>query len=190
MIIVCKANKIDLDLQRKYNKFLRGHRVPSFYIKNLKNLKSIIKQKAESFLRSEEHFIVDVIVSSEKGPSKILILLDGDNGVSIDDCVSLSRAVGNEMEEEELMEDKYTLEVSSPGIDFPLSSPRQYSKNIERSVKVYTEEGEEIKGVLKEVDEKGILLDKEVKKGKKISYEPMQLPFGKIIKTIVQVSFK
>ena len=177
-------------MHRKYNKFLRGHRVPSFYIKNLKNLQSGIRQMAEGFLTNNEHFIVDVLVSTEKGPSKILVLLDGDNGVTIDDCVSLSRAIGHELEENEIMESKYTLEVSSPGVDFPLSSHRQYLKNIGRSVKVYTNEGKEIKGILKEISESVMLLDKEVKKGKKITFEPMELPLEDVKKTIVQVSFK
>ncbi|MEQ9166553.1 MAG: ribosome maturation factor RimP [Fulvivirga sp.] len=156
----------------------------------MKNLQSGIRQMAEGFLTNNEHFIVDVILSSEKGPSKILVLLDGDNGVTIDDCVSLSRAIGHELEENEIMEDKYTLEVSSPGVDFLLSSHRQYLKNIGRSVKVYTNEGEEIKGVLKEISETMLLLDKEVKKGKKITFEPMELSLEDVKKTIVQVSFK
>ena len=145
---------------------------------------------AEGFLTNNEHFIVDVIMSSENGPSRILVLLDGDNGVTIDDCVSLSRAIGHELEENELMESKYTLEVSSPGVDFPLSSERQYLKNIGRSVKIYTNDGKDFIGILKEVSESVIKLDKEVKKGRKITFEPTELPLGEVKKTIVQVSFK
>ncbi len=154
------------------------------------NLQSSIKALAEGHLTSEEHFIVDVIISSESGPSKILILLDGDNGVTIDDCVALSRAVGHEMEETEMMDSKYVLEVSSPGVDFPLASVRQYKKNLGRSIKIYPVEGSDFKGLLKEVSEQGVVIDKEIKKGKKISYEPLQLNFDEIKKTIVQVSFK
>ena len=116
--------------------------------------------------------------------------MDGDNGVTIDDCVKLSRAVGNYLEEEEVMDTKYTLEVSSPGIDIPLSSLRQYRKNIGRRLKISLAEGKDVKGILKEVDENELLLDKEVKKGKKITYEPVKLAFSEINKTIVQVSFK
>jgi len=174
----------------KYSKFLRGQTVPSFYIKNLKNLQEIIERLADDNLAEKEHFIVGVKVSAEKGPSKISILLDGDNGVTIDDCVHLSRSVGHILEEEEIIEAKYTLEVTSPGVDYPLSSLRQYQKNVGRSLKISLNEGKEIKGILKEVSEEKLLIDKEVKKGKKINHEPVEVAFDEINKTIVQVSFK
>ncbi len=181
MIYICR---------RKYNKFLRGQRVPSFYITNLENLQSIVHQLAIENLNGDEFFIADVKVSAEKGPTKISILLDGDNGVTIDDCVALSRAVGNILEERDIISSKYTLEVSSPGVDHPLSSLRQYLKNIDRHIKVTTTEGDEIRGILKEVSEENLLMDREIKKGKKINHEPLQLAMSEIKKTIVQVSFK
>ena len=94
------------------------------------------------------------------------------------------------LEEEELMESKYTLEVTSPGVDFPLSSLRQYRKNVGRKLRITLKEGKDLKGVLKEVDEQKILIDKEVKKGKNIMHEPLAVAFDEINKTIVQVSFK
>ncbi len=181
MIYICRC---------KYNKFLRGQRVPSFYITNLENLQSIVHQLATDNLKGDEFFLADVSVSSEKGPAKISILLDGDNGVTIDDCAVLSRAIGNILEEQNIIGSKYTLEVSSPGVDYPLSSLRQYLKNIDRHLKVTTKEGKEIKGILKGASEEFISLDREVKKGKKITHEPLQLATDEIKKTIVQVSFK
>ncbi len=174
-------------MQRKYNKFLRGHRVPSFY---MKNLQKIVLDIAEKNLTNEDFFIADVVVSSETGPCKIFIFLDGDKGVTIDDCVALSRAVANVLEEEDLVDSKYTLDVSSPGVDFPLNSIRQYTKNVGRDVKVTTTDGTDLKGKLTKVTNEGIVLDKEVKKGKKISLEATELAFNEIKKTIVQVSFK
>jgi ribosome maturation factor RimP len=174
-------------LQRKYNKFLRGHRVPSFY---MKNLQTIVRDIAEKNLTSEDFFIADIVVSSESGPCKIFIFLDGDNGVSIDDCVALSRAVANVLEEEDLVDSKYTLDVSSPGVDFPLNSERQYNKNVGRGVKVITTAGTELRGKLINVTANGIALDKEVKKGNKVSHEPIELAYEDIKRTIVQVSFK
>ena len=156
----------------------------------MKNLQSIVKSIAEQNLKSNDHFIAEVVVSSESGPCKISVFLDGDNGVTIDDCVDLSRAIANELEEADLVEAKYTLDVSSPGVDFPLNSVRQYNKNIGRDVKVTTADGTDIKGKLKGVNTEGIVLDKEQKKGKKISYDQIKIDFKDIKKTIVQVSFK
>jgi ribosome maturation factor RimP len=156
----------------------------------MKNLQTIVRAIAEKNLKNEEYFIADIVVSSENGPSKISVFLDGDNGVSIDDCVDLSRAIANVLEEEDLVDSKYTLDVSSPGVDFPLNSVRQYNKNVGRSVKVTTTEGADLKGKLTTVTAQGIVLDKEVKKGKRVAYEPINLVYNDIKKTIVQVSFK
>lgn len=156
----------------------------------MENLKSIVNQISEENLKDSTFFIVDVNVSSDKGPTKITILLDSDNGVTIDDCVSLSRAVGGTLEERNLIDAKYTLEVTSPGVDHPLNTVRQYRKNIGRKLKLTTTEGAEFKALLKEVSDEKILLDKEVKKGKKIDHEPVELAYNEIKKAIVQVSFK
>ncbi|MCG8390808.1 MAG: ribosome maturation factor RimP [Cytophagales bacterium] len=153
------------------------------------DLKDKIVSLAESNLE-ESHFLVDVVISAKRGPKKVLILLDGDHGVTIDHCARLSRILGQLLDEEELIDDKYMLEVSSPGVDYPITLDRQYRKNIGRNIKVSLKDGTEAKGKLMEVNENGILLDREKKKGKKMEYELSKLLFLEIDKSIVQVSFK
>ncbi len=83
------------------------------------------------------------------------------------------------------------IDVSSPGIDFPLSSKRQYQKNIGRELKVTLTTGTDVYGKLLEVDsEKVKLLVKKKEKGKKATEEEVFFPFEEIKKSIVQVSFK
>lgn len=157
------------------------------------DLKEQLSQIAENHLKDESHFIVDVEISSTKGPKKVLVLLDGDSGVTIDDCADLSRAIGAEVEENNIIEDAYRLEVSSPGLDYPLQSTRQYNKNIGRKLKISLQEGKDIIGILKAVDEEKLVVDHEVKKGKKGSkseYKEVEIPRSEINKTIVQISFK
>ncbi|MBL6444981.1 ribosome assembly cofactor RimP [Fulvivirga sp. 29W222] len=154
------------------------------------NLQEQVAKIAENNLSDKNHFLVDVVISSSKGPKKVLVLLDGDQGVTIDDCADLSRAIGNELEEKGLIEEAFRLEVSSPGVDYPLQSIRQYKKNIDRSVKVIPKEGKEVKGILKSADETKIVVDQEVKKGKKTEYKEVEIPLSEINKTIVQISFK
>lgn len=103
-------------------------------------------------------FLVDFKIKGSAGTEKVLIFIDGDEGISIDQCSRISRRVGSEIEELELMSDKYTLEVSSPGLDYPLTLNRQYVKNIGRSLSVETMEGEKLEGELKEVNEDSIRL--------------------------------
>src|SRR4051812_25762982 len=95
-----------------------------------------IKKIAIDKLANESQFIVDVVVSSRKGPKKVLVLIDGDNGITIDDCANLSRELSKTFDELEWMDDSYTLEVSTPGLDQPLVMHRQFKKNVGRILRV------------------------------------------------------
>lgn len=154
------------------------------------NLHSVISQLAEENLKSDDYYIVAVTVSSKKGGGKIAILLDGDQGVTINDCALLSRAVGQGLEEMGVMDYGYTLEVSSPGLDQPLCSLRQYKKNRGRKIKITISENTDIMGILKEVSDEWLLLDKEIKKGKKVTREPFKIAMKEVKKAVVQVSFR
>ena len=133
-------------------------------------------------------FLVDVQMH---GSGILSILVDGDNGVAISDCVALSRHVGFHLEEENAIEQAYRLEVSSPGLDTPLKLLRQYKKNINRSVKVKLKDGNKREGKLIHTDESGINLQESVKeKGKKAVIVENFIPFCDITDTIVLVSFK
>lgn len=154
------------------------------------SLESKIRVVAEGLLADESHFIVDVSSSGSVHKPKVRILLDGDSGVTIDDCARLSRELGELIENEGIIESAYTLEVSSPGVDQPLEMERQYRKNIGRKLKVRNTDGKEFKGELIHVDAEGI--DLKIVRGKGKAKQEVQehFPFDKIEKAIVQISFK
>ena len=143
----------------------------------------IKKIAEESIQENSDLFLVDVKVKGNSGNQKVLIFVDGDKGVSIDQCSKISRQVASVMEEEDMMEGKYTLEVSSPGLDFPLTLHRQYVKNVGRELTIETLEGEKIEGELTLVKDEIIELRT---KGK----EQTSLPFKEIKQSKVKVSFK
>lgn len=126
------------------------------------------------------------------------VLVDGDQGVSIRDCADISRHVGFHLEEESIIPHAYHLEVSSPGIDTPLTQLRQYQKNIGRSVEVTIEsEGNNLvrEGKLLEVTDSVVTLEavisnKKLPKGRKPAMEIVEIPFESIITTKVLISFK
>lgn len=156
----------------------------------MSDLKHVIVDLVEKHLPDAEHFIVEVKVERVADKTKVLVLVDADQGMTIAACAKLSRALSGELETNELMEEAYTLEVSSPGLDYPLTEKRQYLKNQGRSLKVYLQTGEEILGKLKEVEELGIKLGVTKKeKGKKSVEEERIVSFTEIKKSIVQVSF-
>ena len=142
---------------------------------------------AEECLVSPLHFIVSTSVSAGKGGRKIQVVVDGDNGLDIDTCSKISRMLSSKLDELQL-DFPYTLEVTSPGIDQPLTSIRQYRKNIGRKVKVVTPEKEFI-GTLMQVESEFIKITQTVGKGKKAESQDSEIPFSQIKKTIVQVTF-
>ena len=126
------------------------------------DLKERVWQMVEQFLPNESIFLVEVKISS-KNASHIRVILDGDEGVSIDQCASISRQLGHQLEEEDVMEHAYTLEVSSPGFDHPLQFKRQYYSRVGRRVELVLHEGDSIKGKLLAVNEKDVQIAKEKK---------------------------
>jgi len=150
-----------------------------------------ISEMAQASLPESNLFIVDVAVSDNPARPKITVLADGQQGITIDQCATLSRRINKKIEETFGEEISYVLEVSSPGVDYPLLQPQQYRRNIGRNLKLKLEDGTEKTGKLEEVTETGISLMEEIKqKGKKATYEPVQIPFGEIVKANVVISFK
>ena len=148
-----------------------------------------IRRIISTTLADPNQFIVDVIVSGHRGPKKVLILIDGDQGVTIDDCANLSRELSKAFDDSQVFEESYLLEVSTPGLDQPLKLKRQYSKNIGRKVKVVLGE-RTLEGRLTEVSEEKVKIEQEVGLGKQKEIKTLDLPFSEIEKTFVLVSFK
>jgi len=151
-----------------------------------------LREMVERNLNDPTLFVVAVKQSDSGNQSKIKIILDGDKGITIDQCAEISRRIGAELDEVDLSDNSYLLEVTSPGVDFPLQLLRQYVKNVGRKVKVVLKDRSEKKGILKSVQDKFIELEAEVKsKNKKENKsELVEIPFDKIEKTNIQISFK
>jgi len=148
-----------------------------------------IKRIALVNLTDKSQFIVDVVVSARKGPKKVMVLLDGDQGVTIDDCANLSRELSKALDELKELEESYMLEVSTPGLDQPLVLHRQYKKNIGRGLKVKLQD-EILEGILTEVFDQKLILTQYVGSGKKKEMKTLEIPFSEIDKAFVLVSFK
>lgn len=192
--IACLKSKKYLFLRYKADfSDRRGQLVPSFH-SQVMDLKEKIEEIVSSILSQEsladELFIVDIQVAGVKSLPKITVLLDGDKGIDIDVCALVSRKLGYQIEELNLIDSAYTLEVSSPGLDQPLKLKRQYIKNIGRKVKVLLKNGETKSGRLDAVQEDSILVVEEVKGKKKDTSSPnTEIALKDIEKTNVLVSF-
>ena len=124
---------------------MRGLESPLF-IQNMA-FKERVKELLEEGL--SEHpslFLIDFSISADY---KISVVIDGDEGVILQDCIDVSRSVENNLDREE---QDFSLEVASAGATSPLKLPRQYRKNIGRNLEV-TLEAEVIEAKLIDADD-------------------------------------
>ena len=112
-------------------------------------------------LDGTDKFLVDLHISRN---NRINISIDGDNGITIDDCIELSRHVEGHLNRD--VED-FELNVASAGLDCPLKMVRQYKKNVGRSLKVETADGNTRQGELLEATDEKIVLKLDLTKKQK-----------------------
>lgn len=149
----------------------------------------LIKKLAEEKLSEGSNFIVDISV---KPGNKITVLLDNDKGVSIADCVAMSRHIEFNLDREK---DDFELSVMSPGLSEPFKILRQYQKNIGKYIDVVTKENKKLTGKLLSATAEGIVLEtksKEKVEGKKAKQEIINnitLTFNQIKETKVVILF-
>ena len=136
----------------------------------------------ERFIGGTDKFLVEVEVS--KG-NVIDVYVDGDEGISIRECVKISRHIESNFDRD--LED-FELRVSSPGLTRPFKLRRQYDKYINREIKVKLAGGAEQKGKLLEFNDDYLVL--ETKAGKKKEAKVIEIPFSEVEEGKPVISFK
>ena len=142
----------------------------------------------EALLDKPSIFLIDLTITDA---FKIIVSLAGDNGVALQDCIDISRAIENNLDREE---QDYSLEVASVGVGSPLKMIRQYKKNVGRTLIVKTAT-ENIEAELVEANDLFIILSwkarepKKIGKGKETVQKELQIPYSDIKEAIVTVTF-
>ncbi|RZJ89100.1 MAG: ribosome maturation factor [Chryseobacterium sp.] len=145
----------------------------------------LVSDKVDELTADSSLFLVEVKM---KPTNNIKVYLDGDQGVNVEACTKINRALYKMIEEAALYpEGDFSLEVSSPGVDEPLKFLRQYLKNIGRTVEVTVADETKHLGVLKEVSEALVVLEIKLPKSKDVS--TVEIPFETITQTVVQIVF-
>ena len=166
---------------------MREALLPSFYT-TMAFRDKILELLEEGLKEKPSLFLVDLTVTET---FKAIVTLDGDNGVSLQDCIDISRAIDNNLDREE---QDYALEVASAGVSTPLKMVRQYRKNIGRTLKVKTAT-ETIEAVLEKVSDESIVLSwterepKKIGKGKETVEHKREIPYSDIKEAIVTIIF-
>jgi ribosome maturation factor RimP len=124
-------------------------------------------------------YLEDVTITSAGRRSMLTIIVEGDTHLSLDQVTSATKAIGEIVESlQSLGDTPFTLEVTSPGLDRPLTKPRHWRKNIDRLVKVVLLDGKEIKGRIKAASEDSATVDQS------------EINFAEIKRASLEVEFK
>lgn len=139
----------------------------------------------------QDLFIVEIKFNPAN--KKLDVFLDSDSSLTVGQTARINRYLQNHIDENNWLGEKYILDVSSPGVGKPLLLKRQYVKNIGRNVKVSFKEQGSDEGLLKKVDDNGIVIEKEVivkeKKKKRKEMVEVTIAWDEISKTKVKISF-
>ena len=142
-----------------------------------------VRALAEETVSDTDLYVVDVEVRGFKGTRVVSVYLDADDGAGVDDLAQASRQLGFTLETDDVIDGKYTLEVSSPGADRPLQLARQYPRHVGRELKVTTlEGGDEVRvtGRLVEATDEALTL--EIPTGDRLTF-----PYDDVVDARVQL---
>lgn len=150
--------------------------------------KEYISRLANKCLLGSDRFVVGINISTD---NKIRVFVDGDSGVTIANCVEMSRHIEKNLDRDQ---EDFELHVSSAGVDYPFILLRQYTNGIDHKVSVIKKDGEKIRGILKKADKDGIELLEETKakskKNKKAIFgEVIAIPMSDIKETKRVITF-
>ena len=108
-------------------------------------------------------YLEDITITTAGKRSMLTVIVDGDIHLSLDQVTAATKAIGELVENiQSLGDSPFTLEVTSPGIDRPLTKPRHWRKNIDRLVKIVLQDGKEVKGRIKDASELSATVDQQV----------------------------
>jgi ribosome maturation factor RimP len=126
---------------------------------------------------------LEAVELTPAGKKRVLrVAVDKDGGVSLDDIADATKAVSSHLDDGDLMgEQAYTLEVTSRGVDRPLTEPRHWRRNRTRLVKVSLRDGGQVTGRVTDSDDAGATLD--------VSGTSERLEYAAVAKALVQIEF-
>jgi len=143
-----------------------------------------IKEIIEPILQEEQVELVEMIYRKEAGRQVLRLLVDKDNGIQLSDCIKLNEKIGRVLDEGNVIQENYVIEVDSPGIDRPFKVKRDYERAIGRLVRVTLNEKilgkKEYIARLEEISDAGVKIDVK-KKG------IIEIPFEKIVRAREEV---
>ena len=143
------------------------------------SLNGDISAAIRPIIEATGNYLEELTITSA-GKVKILtVIVDSDSHLNLDQITAVTKEISEVVETlEELGDTAFTLEVTSPGIDRPLTKPRHWRKNLDRLVKITMTSGQDIQGRIGEVTETVVLVDDQ-----KVSFEDIK-------RAVLEIEFK
>ncbi|MGB3591857.1 MAG: ribosome assembly cofactor RimP [Nonlabens sp.] len=144
---------------------------------------------SQAFEERQDLFLIDCTIGSA---NNINVVIDGDEGVKLSDCIFISRAVEHNLDRDEI---DFSIEVTSAGAATPLQLPRQYKRNVGRTLQVESVDGVLETGELSQVSDDGVLIKwkarepKPIGKGKHTVEKEWSLTYEEIKQAKVVITF-
>jgi len=129
--------------------------------------------------------IEDVVIDSRARPPRITVIADGDNALDLDTIATLSRSASALLDSLDSIQDRYVLEVSSPGVDRPLTSEKHFRRARGRKVDMVLSDGSQLTGRVGETRDQTIALV--IRDGR--DWKMREIPLADVVKAVVQVEF-
>ncbi|CAN2207231.1 ribosome maturation protein RimP [Candidatus Nanopelagicaceae bacterium] len=148
-------------------------------------LKDSIADLIRPVVEDAGFFLEDVFTSNPGNHRIVTCMVDGLKPLSLDEVTVVSRSISEILDETPLLTEAFTLEVTSPGIERPITLPRHWTKNLTRIVKVVLNDDTEVSGRLTEFDETRAILIENIK-GRMKSHE---VNFADIKRANVEIEF-
>lgn len=167
---------------------LKG-RLKALFLHDKMEQNKVLALVNEALQTNDSLFLIDVKITAD---AKICIIIDGDEGVPLKECIRISRHIEQNLDRE--VED-YALEVMSAGLSEPIINKRQYYKNIGKTLTLKLKDGASVAGIVDSVDDEGLSLNWEVReakplgKGKITVIKNAKFAFKDIIEAKVKIIF-
>ena len=151
--------------------------------------KKVIELLNRALGSNKSLFLIDFTITEG---NQIRVVIDGDNGVTVKDCIAVSREIEHNLDREET---DFSLDVASAGVSEPLVNVRQYIKNVGRKLAIKTQKGETVEGILAKANSKEIIIQwkvrehKPIGKGKVTVQKEQVLKYKDIVEAKVMVTF-
>ncbi len=151
----------------------------------MERLKEELAAKFKQSIENKNTEFVDLEIKGSSRNPVIRVFVDEAGGIAIEKCAAISRELNHLIEAEDIIKTPYRIDVSSPGLDRPLKTARDFARNVGRLVKIayrYDEEDREISGEISHAESEQVVIE--------YDHSLFEIPYDQIDSALIQIKWK